>query len=258
MLRNGLCLAFGTLTAIRVPPPQRVDHAIAGTAMTLAPLTTLPALLLAGLWACLVVGAGVPTLVGAAVILIMLTLLTRGIHLDGLSDTADGLSAGYDRDKALAVMHRSDIGPSGVAAITLVLLLDAAALTALLQDWAGVALAAVCLVASRQLLAWACLTPVPPARPEGLGATVAGSVHPVGAVVGAVVLIGVAVGACLISDQPWWHGPVVVAAALAGGGFVIVRTVRRLGGITGDVLGATVEIALASALTMAALVTAVD
>lgn len=175
-MRDSLRLAFGTLTAIRVPPPRRMDRATCGGAMVLAPITTGPGLLVLGGWAWVVLTLGSVTLVGAVTSVAILTLLTRAIHLDGLADTADGLSASYDGDEALAVMHRSDIGPSGVAATTLVLLLEVAALAALLHSWAGVALAGICLVSSRHLLAWACLTHVPPARPDGLGAAVAGTV----------------------------------------------------------------------------------
>ena len=114
----------------------------------------------------------------AAVALAVLVLATRAMHLDGLADTADGLSAGYDRERALEVMRRGDIGPSGVAAVTLVLLVDVAALASLLPSLRGGVLAAVALLSSRQLLAWACARGVPSARADGLGATVAGTVTP--------------------------------------------------------------------------------
>ena len=63
-----------------------------------------------------------------------------------------------------------------------------------------------------------------------------------------------AVGAGLAADLAWWAGPVVLAAAVAGGALVLRRAVVRLGGITGDVLGAVVEVALAAGLTAAAVV----
>ena len=175
---DGLRLAVGTLTAIPVAPPRRVDRRVAGRAMTLAPLVVLPFALAVLALHRLGAPAGAPAPVLAVLALVVLVLGTRAMHLDGLADTADGLSASYDRERALEVMRRGDIGPSGVAAVTLVLLLDAAALASLLPSLRGSVLAVVALVSSRQLLAWACARPVPPARAEGLGATVAGSVTP--------------------------------------------------------------------------------
>ena len=249
---DGLRLAFGTLTAVPVPPPRGVDRSVAGRAMAAAPLTTVPALVLLGLWSWAVLALDASRLLGAAVALASLTLLTRAVHLDGLA--ADGLSASYDRERGLSVMRRSDIGPSGVAAVVLVLVVELAALTALFRDVAGLVLGASALVASRQVLAWACARGVPSARPDGLGATVAGSVPP--AVAGAFALLLAALAAVvpLALDGTWWAGPVVVAAALLAGAAVIRRAVRRFGGITGDVLGAAVEISFAAALVVAALV----
>ena len=63
-----------------------------------------------------------------------------------------------------------------------------------------------------------------------------------------------AVGAGLAAGLAWWAGPVVLAAAVAAGALVVRRAVVRLGGITGDVLGAVVEVALAAGLTAAAVV----
>ena len=62
----------------------------------------------------------------------MLALLTRGLHLDGLADTADGLGPLRDRERALQVMHQSDVGPFGVVTLVLTLLLQVACAAALL------------------------------------------------------------------------------------------------------------------------------
>jgi len=253
---DGLKLAFGTLTAIPVPAPTRIDRATAGRAMALAPLTQLPLVGVLLLWGWVVREGPVSPLLGAAVTLVAATLATRGMHLDGLADTADGLSASYDRGKALDVMRRSDIGPSGVAAVVLVLLVDFAALATLLAvggGAGGIVLVSLSLVASRHLLAWACAVGVPSARPEGLGATVAGTVQRGVTGLSLILLLGVSALASHLSGSAWWAGTVVLGSAIVGGVAVIHRATRRFGGITGDVLGAVIEVSFAAALTASAL-----
>lgn len=250
---DGLRLAFGTLTAMPVPAPGHIDRLVAGRAMALAPLTQLPLAMLVLLWGWAVREAPVPPLVAAATALVAATLATRGMHLDGLADTADGLSASYDRPKALEVMRRSDIGPSGVAAIVLVLLIDTAALTSLLTTSHGAALACLSLLASRHLLAWACCVGVPSARSEGLGATVAGSVPRGVVALGLVLLLAVSAGAAHAAGSLWWVGPAAVGSAVLAGVAVVHRATRRFGGITGDILGAVIEVSFAAALTASAI-----
>ncbi|HEX7535560.1 MAG TPA: adenosylcobinamide-GDP ribazoletransferase [Dermatophilaceae bacterium] len=257
MTANGLRLAFGTLTAIPVTAPTHIDRRVAGRAMALAPLTQLPLVVVLLLWGWAVREAPVPPLLAAALTLVAITLATRGMHLDGLADTADGLSASYDRAAALDVMRRGNIGPGGVAAVVLVLLVDAASLASLLPTWPGITLVCLGVLASRHLLAWACAVGVPSARREGLGATVAGSVQPAVVGLGFVLLLGVSALATQWSGSPWWTGPIAVAAAALGGVAVIARATRRLGGITGDVLGAVVEVSLAVALATSALLMSV-
>jgi adenosylcobinamide-GDP ribazoletransferase len=255
---DALKLAFGTLTAIPVPAPSRIDRRVAGRAMAIAPLTQLPLVVVLLLWGWAVREAPVAPLLAAAMALVAITLMTRGMHLDGLADTADGLSASYDRAVALDVMRRGNIGPSGVAAVVLVLLVDAGALSYLLATGPGTALAGLSVLASRQLLAWACSSGVPSARKEGLGATVAGTVQPAVVALCFMLLLGVSGLATQWSGPSWWAGPVAIASAALGGVAVIRRATRRLGGITGDVLGAVIEVSLALALTASALLLSVN
>jgi len=255
---EGVKLAFGTLTTIPVPTPARIDRQVAGRAMALAPLTQLPLVGVLLLWGWVVREAPVPPLVAAATTLVAVTLATRGMHLDGLADTADGLSASYDRAKALDVMRRGNIGPSGVAAVVLVLLVDAAALASLLATGRGIVLVCLSVVASRQLLAWACCAGVPSAREEGLGATVAGTVQPAMVGLGFILLLGVSALATQESGSTWWTGPVAMGSAAMGGVAVIRRATRRFGGITGDVLGAVIEVSLAVSLTASTLLLSVN
>ncbi len=254
-MRDAVRLAVGTLTGVPTRPPARVDRRTAGTAMLLAPLTAVPLALVAVL-AHLVVAAGaMPPMVAAAVLLGLTALWSRGLHLDGLADTVDGLAAGFDRDRALEVMHRGDVGPSGVATLLISLLVQLAALTSLVTTRRGVVLVVVAVVASRSVLAWGCWQRVPAARPTGLGATVSGSVSSLALAAAASIVLGVSVAVPVLAGTRWYAGPVVVAAAAVGAGWVLAVAVRRLGGVTGDVLGATVEAALTAGLLVASVLT---
>jgi adenosylcobinamide-GDP ribazoletransferase len=174
---------------------------------------------------------------------------SRGLHLDGLADTADGLAASYDRERALTVMRTGDVGPIGAATLVLVLLAQVACVAALVED---PLLVGAAVVVSRSVLALACADGVPAARGDGLGAMVAGSVP--GWAAGAAVLAAAAVLtlAAAASSAPWWSGLLAAALAVLAAGAVLARCTSRLGGITGDVLGALVELSLAAALAVLA------
>jgi len=83
--------------------------------------------------------SGPRRLLAAALAIAVLALLTGGLHLDGLADTADGLGSRRPRDEALAIMRRSDIGPFGVAALlfTCVLQITALARSCSAHWWRG-------------------------------------------------------------------------------------------------------------------------
>ena len=142
-------------------------------------------------------------------------------------------------------MQRGDVGPVGAVTLLLVLLLQIGALASGLEG-ADAAVAATVLAlgvaASRAVLPLACLRGIPSARPTGLGATVAGSV-PWAAGVGVPGLVAVAAGLLF-----GWPGAVAVLAAVVAAGGVLLWCRRAFGGVTGDVLGACVEVALAAYL----------
>lgn len=232
---DALRLAFGLLTAVPVPPPRVVDRRVAGWALTLAPLVgALLGLVVAGLLAL----PGPPLLL-AALAVAALALLTRGLHLDGLADTADGLGSGRPADGALEVMRRSDIGPFGVVTLVVVVLIDVTALAAV-PPWT----AAAAVLTSRFVLPVLGGHAFPAARPGGLGAVVAGSVRPWQ---GLLALLVTAL-ACVATSPYLLLGPVA-------GLLLALHCRRRLGGVTGDVYGACVEITLAASLVAVALTT---
>lgn len=252
MAHNGLRLAFGTLTVLRVPAPEVVDRVVARRAMLLAPLAALvPAL---SAFVVFLVGslASVPPLAVGALTVGVVALASRGLHLDGLADTADGLAASYDRERALTVMRSGDVGPAGAVTLVVVLLAQAGTIAALSATWRGAVLVATAVIASRSVLALCCAAGVRSARVQGLGATVAGSV-PVASV--AVALLLSSSGTAVVgwgTGLAWWHAALAVVVGLAAAAVLLRRCVRRLGGVTGDVLGACVEVALTGALVVLA------
>jgi adenosylcobinamide-GDP ribazoletransferase len=239
---SGWRLAVGTLTVFPVRPPEWVDRVVAGRAMLLAPLAVLPLAVLAAALGRLSWYAAWPGLLSGLVVVGVLAVGTRALHLDGLADTVDGLGSAREPDGALAIMRRGDVGPMGVVALILVLGAQVVAASALTADWRGAVLLAVLIAASRASLLISCRSGLPAARPDGLGATVAGAVSRSAGVVGGG-LAGIAVlAATVLAGRPWWTALVAVsAAALVVFGLTRVAR-RRFGGITGDVLGAGVEL----------------
>lgn len=264
-LRDGLLLAFGTLTAVRVPAPRVVDRGVAGVAMAAAPLVGVVLAALVAVPAALLVELGRPPLLVAALAVGALALLTRAIHLDGLADTADGLGSARRDEAAREIMRRSDIGPFGVVTLLLLLVLQVVALAHLLALGpapGGTALA-VALLGSRATLVWLCTPGFGAARADGLGVVVAGSVGAARAVAALVVTVAVGaalVGLVLVAGDPGGE-PVRLVLALALGGVVgqvmalglARRCVGRFGGVTGDVYGACVEVAATATLVVTVL-----
>lgn len=217
-------LAVGTLTAIPVGPVEHVDRTAARRAILLAPLAVVPL----GLLVAAVLGAGqaleLPRLAVGFLAVAALATGSRALHWDGLSDTVDGLTASHDAQRSLAAMRTSTSGPAGVLATVAVAGVQASAFAALTDD---VLLAGLLVCLSRCALWIVCCTRVPAARRDGLGVGFTGTVPVPVAVLGGLLLSVT--------------GGIVVL-------LLVVRTVRRFGGVTGDVMGAAVELALAATL----------
>ncbi len=256
---NGLRLALGMFSVL---PVGRVDpdaRSAAGAVLwmplvgvVVALVSVLPALLV---WH----GRGHgSTQVAAVVVIAAQALLTRGLHLDGLADLADGLGSGRPAEAALTVMRQPDVGPFGVAAVLLSLLLQTVSLAAVLDDHSiplGVVAISAVAMTGRLAVVWSAGRAIRPARADGFGALVAGSVGGVGRGLSTAWVVVTAGGAALLAgasvvDLGW------LAAGVLGGllaaGLVRRHAVRRLGGVTGDVFGAVVEIATTTALLVVA------
>lgn len=254
-LLDGVRFAFGTLTVL----PARItrwDRPAARTGMACAPLAGLVVGLLAAVPGVLLLLCGGGPLLAAAVTVAVPAALTRALHLDGLADTVDGLGSAKPADAALRIMKQSDIGPFGVVALGFVLLVQVAALADVYADsWIRGALAAVvAAVTARLAMTLASRDGIPPARPEGLGAAVAGVVPLRTATVVAALTVVLAAAAALPLGLPAaaQHAAAVLASLLAADA-LLRRCVRRFDGVTGDVFGALAEVSATTALVVLAL-----
>ncbi len=239
--------AVGTFTALPVRPGA-VDRATAGRAMLLAPLVGAGLGVAAGAVGWASYDLGMSALLAAVLAIGSLAVLTRALHLDGLADLADGLGAAKPADGALEVMRRPDIGPFGVVTLLLVLLAQVAATGSLVARADGMSALITAGAAGRVAIVLGCRRGVPAARRDGLGAHVSATVAPLAAALVALAVIALGAVLAVLDDVPWWRGGLAVVAGL-GAALALERlAVRRLGGITGDVLGALVESATAVTL----------
>ncbi|MFJ2227500.1 adenosylcobinamide-GDP ribazoletransferase [Streptomyces halstedii] len=247
---HGVRFAFGTLTVLPVRV-SRWDRETARAGMLCAPLAGLVVGLLAAVPGALLSLADAGPLLAAVASASLPAALTRGLHLDGLADTADGLGSGKPAEDALRIMKQSDIGPFGVITLLFVLLAQVAALFELYgRGWAHGALGALAAAtAARLALTLASRRSVPAARPEGLGAAVAGTV-PAGAAaaVAAVVVAGCAAAGTVTGGYGAARYALAVLAGLAAAQLLLRHCVRRFGGVTGDVFGALEETAATAVL----------
>jgi adenosylcobinamide-GDP ribazoletransferase len=219
-------LAFLTI----LPVPLAFDAADVGRAMLAFPL--VGALLGGG---AALLARGLSTLPPAVIAVLLVAygaLVTGALHLDGLADSADGLGGGRTREDVLRIMKDHSIGAFGAVALVILLSLKMACLSSLSGDWRVLILAPM-------LARWASvplLRALPAARTDGLGRSL-------GEHVGAVEIVGATL---LALSGAWWlaewrglicAGAVVLSSTLGG-----AVCWRRIGGITGDTLGANTEL----------------
>lgn len=250
-MAGGARLALGLLTVLPVGRVE-TDRRTARTALLLSPAVGLLLGALAWALGAVVSAAGGAPLLAAVAAVATLAAATRALHLDGLADLADGLGSARPPEAALEVMRKSDVGPFGVVTLVLVLLTQVAVVAqAWDADLAAPVLVLGCLT-GRLALLWACREGVPAARPDGLGALVAGAVPTPAALLMTLVACAGAAAWGLGAEAAsavGFSASIVVGLVAAGG--LLRRAVLRFGGVTGDVLGAVVETATtATALTL--------
>lgn len=179
--------------------------------------------------------AGLPDLTNGLLIVAVLAITTGAMHEDGLADSADGLWGGWNIERRLDIMKDSRIGAYGVLALIISLGLRAGLYGAVLVDhlWAIIAIAALSRAAMVGVM-WA----LPHARQGGLSVQV-------GRVKWQTVLITAAVvGGICAALNVWLIVPFVVLSMLVCMGIAHAK----IKGQTGDILGATQQVAEISAL----------
>ncbi|ANJ57514.1 adenosylcobinamide-GDP ribazoletransferase [Pseudomonas silesiensis] len=231
MLPFWIALQFLSSLPIRLPgmpTPQEV-----GRSLLFYPLVGL--LIGVILWALNWLLPGTPSLLHAALLLTAWVLLSGGLHLDGLADSADAWLGGFgDRERTLTIMKDPRSGPIAVVTLVLVLLLKFAALLALIEQQHSVALIIAPLIGRGAMLGLFLTTPY--VRPGGLGQALADHLP---RLAGMQVLAVSAVACVLVAGLSG-----VLAVVLAALVFAWLRhaMLRRLGGTTGDTAGALLEL----------------
>ncbi len=233
-----LAAAFGLLT--RLPVPFAAPRPEGAWAWPLAGATVGAIAAVAGFAAS---ASGLPAGPGAALVLAVASVLTGGLHEDGLADTVDGFYGGHTTERRLAIMKDSHIGSFGALALMLGLLIRWSALVPLIAGGHWGAIIAVAAL-SRVPMA-AIMAGLPNARGTGLS-------HQVGRPPAktAILAAGLALAIALASVE-WAALPMALAVAVATAG-VAASAKAKIGGQTGDVLGAAQQIAEIAALCLAA------
>lgn len=233
-----LLSAFALLSRLPLP-----DHKASGAASAWAwPLVGAVLGAMAAGVASAALMLGVTPGVAAALVLATLALLTGGLHEDGLADTADGLFGGWTKQRRLEIMKDSRIGSYGMLALMLVTLARWSALTALLVfggHWAAlIATGAVSRAPMALMMAL-----LPNARGEGLS-------HSTGRPSQAVAWVGLTLALAISLGLGGWTGLALPGVALLSAVLVSVTALRRIGGQTGDILGATQQLAEVACLAL--------
>ncbi len=179
-----------------------------------------------------------------------IALLTGGLHLDGLADLADGLGSRRSGAEALAIMRDSSIGAMGAIALIFVLIAEIGSLSLAVTRHHGTVALLTSQLAGRLAIVQACRRGIPAARADGLGSRVVGSVSGLRAALTTLAVFAVAASAGKLDYdggrfRESAHAMFAVLCAIVVAAVLRRIAVWRLGGVTGDVFGALVEVAVA-------------
>lgn len=237
-------LALQFLTRLPTPMLTEVTPQAVGRSLAWYPLVGL--LLGVILWGAALLLQGQDILLSAAIILALWIVLTGALHLDGLADSADAWVGGLgDRERTLAIMKDPYCGPIAVSVLVGILLLKFAALTVLLRETGPGSLLLIPPLARSGVALLFVTTPY--VRAGGLGEAMAQHAPRSAVFVGALAVL-----ALLLLGIGKWAWPVLAVALLL---WVWLRhaVLKRLGGFTGDIAGALLELLECAALLVFAL-----
>ncbi len=235
-----LLSGFALLTRLPLP-----DHAPRGAEQAWGwPLVGAVVGAMAGAVGSAAHGVGLPAGVTAALVLAALAALTGGLHEDGLADTADGLFGGWTKERRLEIMKDSRIGSYGALALIFAGLAKWSALVSILTA-GGLIPALIAAGAMSRAMMAVVMAALPPARATGLA-------HSVGRPSAAVALVATGLGLVIAVLAFGGVGVAMLIAGLITTLGLVMLARAKIGGQTGDILGATQQLADLAALSMVA------
>jgi adenosylcobinamide-GDP ribazoletransferase len=228
-----VAVAFLTIVPVRFRPdePTEADVAAARYAFPIVGLAIGGVL---ALESAALSAAGANVLLASFLLVATWAVITGALHLDGLADSGDGLFLSGDADRRLSAMREPQVGSFGVVAVVLVIVGKFAALTTLADRRRALALLCAAAVSRTLILIAAGLAPY--ARREGTGRPIVAATSVVDSLWSIVAAL--AVGAVFSGEL----GLLASIAALLVGWAITHQATERLGGVTGDILGAIVEL----------------
>ena len=234
ILLQDIPAALGLLSRLPVPVDGKKATARGAAAAWAYPVAGLIIGTIAACIAKVATWLGMPATIAAALTLATLVIITGAMHEDGLADSADGLWGGWDPARRLEIMKDSHIGVYGVAALMLSFLLRWTALSSLIAlglHWSALITAAI--------ISRACMTGLmavlPHARADGLSQSVGRPSHQAAGIAAVIALV------VAVVFWGWWGLVIALAAELAA--LLCMGLARaKIGGQTGDILGATQQI----------------
>jgi adenosylcobinamide-GDP ribazoletransferase len=238
----GPVAALSFLTRLPVPRSAETSGSDVAAAAVLFPVVGAAIGALVGGTATLLEGPTAP-LAAATVAVGLELVLTGALHVDGLADCADGL-AGRDAARRLEIMRDHALGTYGAAALTIVLLAKVSALAALAEDGAVLPALAVYSLSRAAPLPLAAALPYARAG-AGTGRSLADTLHVGAAIAGVGLAAAIAAGAVRLDAL----APLAAFALVVGATGRYAH--RALGGVTGDVMGAAIELTAALGLLVA-------